>query len=609
MVSPVVLDRLSTRPGVYLFRDNNGRILYVGKARSLRSRVRSYFRSDPGRVPRTRELVRRIADVETIVVGSSAEALILEANLIKEHRPRFNIQLRDDKSYPYIKVTVTEPFPRVYVTRQVRSDGSRYFGPFTSVGLMRQALEVVKRLYTVRSCRYDLPKDSPERPCLDYHIGRCLAPCVGYQTEESYRAMTGQILQVLEGSTEGIRRQVEKDMRSAAEELDFEQAGRLRDILKGLDGLARHQRVQRFGGGDHDVVGIARDGELAAAVVLKIRDGNLLGRDTQRFSGIEDEDEAALLASLASRYYLGRGEQGIQELPREILFPGDFEDREVLAEILTEACARTVRIRVPQRGEKRRLVDLAGANARHALEDRVTALRFAADRADEALYNLQDRLDLKVVPRLMVCFDISHTQGSETVASAVVFENGDPKKSAYRHMRIRGDWGNDDVRSMEEAVTRYFRRRIEAEDLLPDLVVIDGGRGQLNAAVRALASQNLKDVAVVALAKRDEEVYRPGHAEPLRLARRDRSLHVLQRIRDEAHRFAISYNRKLRTKRTLKSELGDIPGIGPRRQRALLTRFGSVRGIREASVEEIARMPGFSDTLAARVLTYLGVAR
>ena len=608
-MSSLNLDRLSTRPGVYLFRDGRGRILYVGKARSLRPRVRSYFRPDAARAAKTHELVRRIDGVETIVVQSEAEALILEANLIKEHRPRFNIQLRDDKSYPYIKVTLKEPFPRVYVTRNVRNDGSRYFGPYTSVGRMRQALQVIKRLYTVRSCRYDLPTDAPDRPCLDYHIGRCLAPCVGLQSEAAYGAMIEQILLVLDGDTEAVRRDVEVDMHAAADALRFEEAGRLRDILKGLDNLARGQRVQRLGGGDHDVVGLARDGELAVAVVMKIRGGNLLGRDTQRFTGIDDEDESSLLATLATGYYLGGGDRRIRELPREILFPGDFEDREILGDILSEATGRRIRIHVPQRGEKKRLVGLAAANARHVVEDRVTAFRYAPDRADEALYSLQDRLDLKVVPRSMVCFDISHTQGSEVVASAVTFENGEPKKSGYRHMRIKGDWGNDDFRSMAEAVRRYFRRRLEGDEPLPELVVIDGGKGQLSAAAAALEDLGLKDVAVISLAKREEEVFRPGQREPLRLSRRDRALHLLQRIRDEAHRFAVSYNRKLRRKRTLKSELGDIPGIGPRRQQALLTRFGSVRGIREASPEEIARVPGFSDNLANRVLTYLGVSR
>ena len=600
------LDALSTRPGVYLFRDARGAMLYVGKAKSLRSRVRSYFRAEAGHGVKTAELVRRIDSVETIVVGSEAEALILEANLIKEHRPRFNVQLRDDKRYPYIKVTVQEPFPRVYVTRRVVNDGARYFGPYTSVGLMRQALEVVKRLYTVRSCRYDLPGDAPARPCLDYHIGRCKAPCVGLQGEADYRGMIDEILEVLEGDTEEVRAQVEEGMREASASLDFERAARLRDVLQGLDGLARDQRVQRVGGGDHDVVGLARDGELATAVVMKVRRGRLLGRDTVRFGDIREESDESLLASFASRYYLGRGEHGVRELPKEILFPAGFEDRELLADVLTEAVGRRLQTHVPQRGEKRRLVELANENARHALEDRVAALDAAVDRADETLYDLQEQLDLKVVPRLMVCFDVSHTQGSETVASAVVFENGEPRKGEYRHMRIRGEWGNDDYASMHEAVTRWFRRRLDEEKPLPDLALVDGGKGQLGAARGALDALEVRDVALAALAKREEEVFLPGRPDPVVLDRRDRALHVLQRIRNEAHRFAVSYNRKLRRKRTIRSDLSEIPGIGPGRMKALLTRFGSVKALKQATPEEIARVPGFSEVLASRVLTYLG---
>lgn len=598
------VDVLPDRAGVYLFRSSAGEILYVGKAKSLRSRVRSYFRADVAGV-KTEELVRRIGSLETIVVGSEAEALILEANLIKEHRPRFNVQLRDDKRYPYIKVTVQEPFPRVWVTRRVLNDGARYYGPYTSVGNMRRALEVVKRLYTVRSCRYDLPGDAPSRPCLDYHIGRCQAPCVGLQTQAQYRAMVDEILLVLEGETEAIRGQVETRMRAAAETLDFERAAQLRDVIQGLDGLAREQRVQRVGGGDHDVIGLARDGALATAVALKVRRGRLLGRDTVRFHDILEEGDAALLSTFASRYYLGRGAQGLSDLPREILFTADFEDRELLAETLSAMAGRRVLARVPERGEKLRLVQLADQNARHTLEDSVATLS-DAERADEALYDLQDRLDLKVVPRVMVCFDVSHTQGSETVASAAVFENGEPRKSDYRHMRIRGEWGNDDYRSMAEVVRRWFARRQEEGRPLPDLVIIDGGKGQLAAAREALAGLGIADVATAALAKREEEIFFPDREAPVRLDRRDRALHLLQRIRNEAHRFAVRYNRKLRTRRTIRSDIGDIPGIGPARQKALLTRFGSVKGVREASEEEIARVPGFSRVLAGRVLTYLG---
>ena len=605
-VDPDTLRTLSTKPGVYLFKDVKEGVLYVGKAKSLRSRVRSYFQREADLSAKNRELVRLIQSVDTLVVGTEAEALILEANLIKEHRPRFNILMRDDKKYPYIKVTVKEPFPRVYVTRRVVSDGSRYFGPYTSVGPMRQALEVVKRLHTVRSCRYNLPKDAPDRPCLDYHIGRCLAPCVGLQSEADYRRMTDEILRILEGETEQLRGEVEMRMHEASAALDFERAGRMRDVLTGLDTLAKEQRVHRAQGGDLDIVGLARDGNLGAGVVLKVRSGLLLGRDAQRFAKIRDESEEDLLSSLVSRHYLGMGDAGLVDLPRYVLLPHELEDRALLAEILTQRAGRHVTVTVPQRGEKMRLIELAEENARQVLEDRVAALAYAADRAEDALFSLQDELDLKVVPRLMVCFDISHIQGSETVGSAVVFENGEPRHAAYRHMRIKGDWGNDDFASMEEVVRRYFRRRREEDKPLPDLAVIDGGKGQLSAAVRALASLELQDVAIIALAKREEEVFVPGSPDPILLDRRNRALHLLQRIRDEAHRFAVRYNRKLRRKRTIRSELGDIPGIGPQRQRVLLSRFGSVKGLRQATRDEIARVPGFSEALASRILTYLG---
>jgi excinuclease ABC subunit C len=596
---------LPARPGVYLLKDDVGTVVYVGKAKSLRPRVRSYFRGSNHSL-KTLELVRHVDSVETIIVGSEAEALILEANLIKEHRPRFNIQLRDDKRYPYIKVTTNEPFPRVFVTRKLHSDGSRYFGPYTSVGLMREALDVIKRLYTVRSCRYNLPSETPKRPCLDYHIGRCRAPCVGLQDQDSYRAMIDVILKILDGDTEDVRQGVEERMREASRGLEFERAARLRDVLSGLDVLARHQRVEKLRGGHYDVVGLARDGDMAATVVMRIRNGVLLGRDTQRFSGIGDETDASLVTTFVSRYYLSRGVRTRRDLPKEILIPEAFPDQELVEEILADEAGRRVEVRVPQRGARRRLAELAGDNARHALEDRLAALEQVEDRADEVLYDLRDRLDLKVVPRLMVCFDISHTQGSETVGGAAVFENAEPKKAEYRHMRIKGDWGNDDYRSMEEVVTRYFRRRLEEGRPLPDFVLIDGGKGQLAAAQKALAGLGVTDVALAALAKREELVYRPGRSEPFHLGRKNKALHVLQRIRDEAHRFAVTYNRKLRRKRTIRSDLSQIPGIGPERQKMLLLRFGSVRGVRSATPEEIARIPGVSGVLAARILAYLG---
>lgn len=600
-ITSELLGSLPTAPGVYLFRDVRGEILYVGKAKSLRPRVRSYFRGVSSQSLKTRELVRRVASLDTIVVGSEAEALILEANLIKEHHPRFNIQLRDDKRYPYLKVTVQEPFPRVVLTREVRNDGARYFGPFTTVGPLRQALEVVTRLYTVRSCRYDLPREAPDRPCLDYHIGRCLAPCVGLQSQESYVAMIREILRILQGDIESLKEDVGERMRLAAGELRFEEAARLRDVTRGLDAIARQQLVHRVKGGDQDVLALARDGELATAAVLRIRRGLLLGRDAVQFSGVADEDEVALLSAFAARYYLGRGEEGIQDLPREVLVPREFPDRALLEEVLSERAGRKVRVRVPRRGDGRRILDLAATNARSAMEDRIASQSMATSRADEVLYELQDRLDLNVVPRVMVCFDISHLQGTDTVASAVIFENGAPKKSGYRHMKIRGEWGNDDVRSMEEAVTRFFRRRIEEGTPLPDLVVMDGGKSQLLSAQKALDSLGVRGVTAVALAKREEEIYLSGRGSPLSLPRRNEALHLLQRIRNEAHRFANAYNRKLRSRNTLKSRLDEIPGVGPARREVLIRHFGSVRALHQAGPEEIARLPGFGPELARRI--------
>ncbi|HIC16175.1 MAG TPA: excinuclease ABC subunit UvrC, partial [Gemmatimonadetes bacterium] len=540
-----ILRALSTKPGAYLFRDIQGSVLYVGKAKNLRSRVRSYFRSQEDLSPKNQQLVRLIDSVENIVVGSETEALILEANLIKEHRPRFNILLRDDKKYPYIKVTVGEPFPRVYVTRRIVNDGSRYFGPYTSVNQMRQALEVVNRLHTVRSCRYKLPRDGPDRPCLDYHIHRCKAPCVGLQSEAEYRGMIDEILRILEGDTEAIRSHIEVRMMEASGSLDFELAAKMRDVLSGLDALVREQRVHLTQGGDIDIVGLARDDELGVGVVLKVRSGLLLGRVTQRFGKVREETSEDLLSSLVSRNYLGVGDEGMVDLPRTVLLPSHFPDQGLLERVLTEVAGHRVRVTVPQRGEKLRLIELAEVNARQAMEDRIVALAYSADRAEDALFSLQNELGLKVVPRLMVCFDVSHMQGKETVASAVVFRNGEPNRAGYRHMRIKGDWGNDDFQSMQEAVYRYFRRRLDEGAPLPDLAVIDGGKGQLSAAQNAFDHLALRDVAVVALAKKEEEVFTPGKKTPLRLDRRNRALHILQRIRDEAHRFAVRYNRKL----------------------------------------------------------------
>jgi excinuclease ABC subunit C len=593
------LRHLPARAGVYLFKDDANAVLYVGKAKSLRARVRSYFGSSHPESLKTRELVRRIRDVDTIVVSSEAEALILENNLIKEYRPRFNINLRDDKSYPYIKVTVQEPFPRVTVTRRLLKDGARYFGPYTDVRRMRQALEAVKRLYTVRSCHYRLPSETPPRPCLDYHIGRCQAPCVGLQSEDDYRAMIGEVLDVIGGRTRRAAERLREEMARAAGEMQFEKAAELRDAIAQLEKLEARQKVVDVDGSDRDVIGFARDGDEACGVVLRIREGKLLGRQAVFLTNLGEESDGAAMSTISSRLFLG-SEPGEEEgAAAEIFFSIEFEDRPLVEEVLRERAGRRVVTHVPQRGAKARLIELADQNARHLLEERRLAEPGAAGPAPDALFELQDALELDSVPRRIVCFDVSHTQGSETVASAVVFENARPLKSGYRKFRIRGEWGNDDFRSMAEAVARYGRRLLEAEPIeLPDLVVIDGGKGQLSAARTALEEIGLAQVQVVGLAKRDEEIFVPGRTDPLRLPRRSPALRLLQRLRDEAHRFAVGYNRTLRSSRTIRSELSTIPGVGAARQRALLERFGSLRAIAGAGEDEIAALPGFGPALA-----------
>jgi excinuclease ABC subunit C len=399
---------------------------------------------------------------------------------------------------------------------------------------------------------------------------------------------------------------VEADMRRAAEATDFEVAANLRDVLNGLEGLERRQRALDLRGGDVDVVGLARDGDRGCAALLRVRGGKLLGREVDFFENLSSESDIEFLSTVATRFFFGRGELGTSDLPREVLFPLEFDDRAVIEELLTSAAGRKITTHVPQKGDKLRLIELANQNARHLLEERAVIGEDVRERAEDILYDVQEALELKVVPRLIVCFDISHMQGSEVVGSAVVFENAEPCKSEYKRFRIRGDWGNDDFRSMAEIVQRYFRRRVEENKPIPELAVIDGGRGQLTAAMEAAAEVCVDCVTFVGLAKREEEIYLVGRSEPLRLPRNSSALRLLQRVRNEAHRFAHTYNRKLRTRRTLESELGDVPGVGPKRQRALLSRFGSVRAVKQASPEEIAAVPGFSKQLATKILQHLG---
>jgi excinuclease ABC subunit C len=591
------LPHLPESPGVYLWKDAEGTVLYVGKAKRLRSRVKSYWAQDHLSSPKTRGLMRKVRELDTIVVPSESHALILEATLIKEYHPRFNIALRDDKSYPYIKVTVQEPFPRVIVTRRLQDDGARYFGPYTDVGSMRRALNVVKRIFTVRSCHYNLPKEAPERPCLDYFIKRCQAPCVGYQTTHDYRAMIDEVVWFLDGRTSDVVRHVRERMMDASERLDFERAGELRDALRHLEKMEEPTVVLEVEGGDRDVVGYARDGEDACVVVMRIRGGKLLARDHRLVEHAEDEDDGAVLGACLAQWY-----RTAEARAADLMVPFDFEDRESL-----EASLERTKIRIPQRGPRRALVDLADKNAQHLLEEFKLAALEADERAVDPVYELQRELGLPRLPRSLVCFDISHAQGTDVVASAVWFENGRPKRAEYRKFKIAIFEGNDDFKSMHEVVTRYFTRRVTEELVLPDLAVIDGGKGQLGAARAALDALGITSIGLISLAKRDEEIFMPGRSDPVRLPRRSPALRMLQQARDEAHRFAVTFQRQKRAARTITSELLKIPGVGPAKRRALLTVFGSVQGVREASVEQIAAVPGFGSGSAQRLLSALGV--
>ncbi len=590
------LAHLPESPGVYLMKDRQGDVLYVGKAKRLRSRVRSYFGVDHVESVKTQHLVRLADDFDTIVVPGESHALILEANLIKEYKPRFNIQLRDDKSYPYIKVTLQEPFPRVLVTRRLLSDGARYFGPYTDVGAMRRALQVVRRIFTVRSCNYELPNDAPERPCLDYHIGKCKAPCVGWQSVADYRVMIDEVVLFLDGRTSEVMRRVRERMDAAADATDFERAAELRDALFRLERLEEPTVVLQVDGGDRDVIGYARDGDDACVAIMRFRGGRLLARDQRMLDNIEGEDDASVLSAYLARSYVLE-----QERAGELLVPFDFEDREAL-----EASLRSTRVAVPQRGPKRELVSLAEENARHLLEELKLSADETGERATSPIYDLQRELGLLVVPRRVVCFDISTAQGRDTVGSCVWFENGRAKRAEYRKFRVKTVEGTDDFAAMAEVVTRYIRRRIDEKLALPDLVVVDGGKGQLNAAHDALIALGQGDLPIVSLAKREEEVYILGRMDPLRISRRSSALRLLQQARDEAHRFAVTYNRQRRTMRTVTSELLRIPGVGPARRRSLLNAFGSLQNVRAASVDDIAAVPGFSRASATKLLAALG---
>lgn len=589
------LDTLPDGPGVYLWRDVAGEVLYVGKAKNLRSRVRSYFATDFPDSPKHRLLQRRIADVETIVVVNEAQSLLLENNLIKEYQPRFNVRMKDDKSYPSIAVTVGEPFPRVIATRRRDIAKAKYYGPYTDVGDMRRTLGIVRRMFTVRSCPDNLPVERRERPCLDYHIGRCKAPCVGWQSAASYRAMIDEVIDFLDGRTVDLKARIRVMMHEASAREDFERAKDFRDTLKWLEQVETPATVDVVGTGDADVIGYARDGDDAVGALLRIRDGRVIGREHRFLENVDEVPDEEALGALLVQWYVP-----LPGKARRVMLPFLPAEMAGLDEILPDAV-----ITVPQRGVGSRWSELADQNARHLLESLRMESFETEERVEDPVYLLGRELGMTTVPRTFICIDISTAQGKDTVGSLVTFEAGRPRKADYRKFKIQGPGQQDDFAAIHEVVTRYFTRRLEEGKPLPDLVVIDGGKGQLGAALDAMQALGLGHLPLASLAKRDEEIYLPGRSEPIRLPRRNAALRLLQRARDEAHRFGVTYNRKRRTQRTITSALLDIPGIGATKRRLLLTTFGSLAGVKAATVADIAALPGFSTTSAQKLLDAL----
>ncbi len=603
------LKALPARPGVYVFRDEGGSVLYIGKAKSLRSRVRSYFQKSRDARLGTTQLVDRVADLETIVTGTEVEALHLEQNLVKRHRPPFNVRLRDDKSFPYIAVTVEDEYPRVMFTRERHRRGVVYFGPFANAKKVRETLDVLNRVFKFRPCEGPKPGRHSGIPCLDYHIDRCLAPCVGYVSEADYGAVIDGVIGFLSGDTRTIVRELEAQMQAAAAGERFEDAARYRNRLFSIRHLAERQAADRRTVGSVDVVGLAADGNAATVQVFPLRDGKLIDRYSFHLDNVAGQEPATLIETFCLEYY-----GSSPSVPPEILVPEAAGDTTALAGFLSDKRGARVVVRTPERGEKRRLLELAEQNARLALESATLASEQRRARRVQALEELREALNLESLPIRIECFDVSTIQGSATVASMVVFEDATPKKAHYRKFSVRTLDGQDDFAAMAEVIGRRFARAggsptdadyDEGFAAVPNLVVVDGGRGQLSAALDAMHRFDLARVAVIALAKREEEVFVPGSARPVRLDHSSAGLQLLQRLRDEAHRFALGYHRVRRSAEARESIFDGLTGVGPARRRALIQHFGSAERFLSASQEELEGVPGIPQKTARAIYAQL----
>lgn len=613
-----ILATLPAKPGCYLYHNAEGTVIYVGKAVNLKNRVRSYFHADSSHDNKTRRLVREIANIEWIVVGSELEALILEMNLIKKHRPKFNIRLKDDKRYPYIKIHWDEPYPKVTVTRQMEDDGSRYFGPYTSAWAVYQTLEVLRKIFPYLTCDREITGNDP-RACLYYDIKLCTAPCIGAISREGYRRMISDLMEFLGGHSEAIVQRLQQDMQKASDEMRFEKAAALRDQLKAMQSIIERQKIV-FGAdyADSDVIAMARaDGE-ACVQIFFIRGGKLIGREYFILEGTEDTTDNEVMAEFVKQFYTEAA-----AIPEQVMLPQEIEERIIIAQWLrSRRGGEKVELLVPKDGQPKDLVQMAAENATETLQALKAQWQADTHRQEQALSDLQTHLNLPAPPNRIECYDVSHTQGVATVGAMVVFEQGVPAKRLYRKFNIESTsiGAPDDFASMEEMLTRRFRRwkggqekesdvgskKDEAFSFLPDLIIIDGGKGQLGRVVKVLEGFELFDkIPVVGLAKQEEEIFFPHKSEPLLLPRHSQGLYLVQRIRDEAHRFGITAHRKKRSKLGLASQLDSIPGIGPTRRKALLKHFGSMDKIREASIEEMLKVKGMNESAAKSVKAHM----
>ena len=615
------------KPGVYLMRDSSGGVLYVGKAAGLRSRVSSYFASSANLPRKIANMVGKVADYEYIVTESEQEALILECNLIKEHQPPFNARLKDDKSYPFIKIDVSEDFPQVYITRRVNKDGSRYFGPFASAGSVRRTLNLLKKLFPYRSCTKTITGNDA-RPCLDFHIHRCVGPCIGAVDKQEYSEVIDQVILFLEGKTNKVVGSIKKRMLDAADSLEFEKAAVLRDQLTAIEKVNEGQKVLHLTSENVDVIATAPGSREAWVEVFFIRQGKLIGRDNFLMAGTQDDEPNKILTAFVKQFY-----DATPYVPPRILLQHPLEEADSILKWLRDKRKGSVRFHVPQRGEKRRLVQMVAENAEQGLEQ--LRVKQTSDTAamDAAMLELQEALSLPYPPKRIECYDISNIQGTNAVGSMVVFEDAKPKKAHYRRFQIKSVKGVDDYSMMREMLTRRFKRLAQSRKpreldelkgdvepaavsngkasgknawgIEPDLVLIDGGKGHLGAALQVFLELGINDIPLASLAKENEELFIPMMSESIMLPRNSQGLYLVQRARDEAHRFAITFHRERRSKKSVQSALDLVPGIGPKRKRMLIRRFGSVRGVSSASVDEIAAVPGMTLSLARSVKNYV----